>query len=107
MSFIKLLSYLFTRFIRLFEIPCVSFSFVTEQIIFQLQEALSQKDVELNELGEKYKKYTEKAKTVMKSLDPRPLSSIELNEIRNKLTESERLLEERDVSFTDFDFLGL
>ena len=46
-------------------------------------------------MEERYKKYIEKAKSVIKTLDPKqnPNAAPEMNALRNQLTEKDRLIE--------------
>lgn len=47
----------------------------TKQKVLTLQESLSRKELELSSLEERYKKYVEKAKSVIKALDPKQQQS--------------------------------
>jgi len=68
--------------------------------ISTLREQLNKKDEQMKEMEEKYKNYLQKAKTVIKTLDPKQTSGpdIQLNELRDRLQEKEKLIEhlERD-----------
>merc|ERR1711894_770979 len=61
----------------------------------QLSETIHKKDVEMQGMEERYKKYIEKAKSVIKTLDPKqnPNASPETMALRTQLTEKDRLLE--------------
>lgn len=63
--------------------------------ISQLNETVAKKDVEMQGMEERYKKYIEKAKSVIKTLDPKqnPNASPETMALRTQLTEKDRLLE--------------
>lgn len=63
--------------------------------ITQLNETVHKKDVEMQGMEERYKKYIEKAKSVIKTLDPKqnPNASPETMALRTQLTEKDRLLE--------------
>lgn len=52
-----------------------------------LQVTLHQKDLEIQELEEKHKKFVDKAKSVVKSMDTKPvtLSDIDTNVLQNRL----------------------
>lgn len=68
--------------------------------ISALRDQLNKKDEQMKEMEEKYKNYLQKAKTVIKTLDPKQSSGpdIQLNELRDRLQEKEKLIEhlERD-----------
>lgn len=68
--------------------------------ISALREQLHKKDEQMKEMEEKYKNYLQKAKTVIKTLDPKQSSGpdIQVNELRDRLQEKEKLIEhlERD-----------
>jgi len=63
--------------------------------ITQLSETIHKKDVEMQGMEERYKKYIEKAKSVIKTLDPKqnPNAAPETMALRSQLSEKDRLLE--------------
>ena len=64
-----------------------------------LQDALRRKDSELQALEDRYKKYIEKAKNVIKSLDPKQnAGSAEVAILRNQLLEKHKIIEDLEVS---------
>merc|ERR1712038_1735802 len=60
-----------------------------------LQDTLAKKDIEMQGMEERYKKYIEKAKSVIKTLDPKqnPNAAPETMALRTQLNEKDRLLE--------------
>ena len=60
-----------------------------------LQDTLAKKDIEMQGMEERYKKYIEKAKSVIKTLDPKqnPNAAPEMSALRNQLGEKDRLIE--------------
>ncbi|XP_023335122.1 protein Hook homolog 3 [Eurytemora carolleeae] len=60
------------------------------------QEILNKKEVEMAGMEERYKKYIEKAKSVIKTLDPKhnPNSAPEINILRAQLTEKDKVIDE-------------
>lgn len=71
---------------------------VLQQKIMSLQENVSRKDVELASLDERYKKYVEKAKNVIKALDPKQNSAspTEISLLRNQNLEKRKIIEEME-----------
>lgn len=65
-----------------------------------LRDQLLKKDEQMRDMEEKYKKYLEKAKTVIKTLDPKQTATMDpkVNELHARLQEKEKLIEnlERD-----------
>merc|ERR1712223_1843938 len=63
--------------------------------INQLSETIHKKEVEMQGMEERYKKYIEKAKSVIKTLDPKqnPNAAPETMALRSQLSEKDRLLE--------------
>jgi len=63
--------------------------------ITQLSETIHKKEVEMQGMEERYKKYIEKAKSVIKTLDPKqnPNAAPETMALRSQLSEKDRLLE--------------
>lgn len=63
-----------------------------------MQETLGRKETELQALEERYKKYIEKAKSVIKSLDPKQNSgSAEVAVLRSQLLEKHKIIEDLEV----------
>ncbi|XP_076867484.1 protein Hook homolog 3 isoform X2 [Brachyhypopomus gauderio] len=62
--------------------------------IEELEEALKKKDEEMKLMEERYKKYLEKAKSVIRTLDPKQNqgSAPEVQALKNQLQERERML---------------
>ncbi|XP_058022266.1 protein Hook homolog 3 [Ahaetulla prasina] len=61
--------------------------------IEELQEALCKKEEEMKQMEERYKKYLEKAKSVIRTLDPKQNqgSAPEIQALKNQLQERERM----------------
>ncbi|CAL1281626.1 unnamed protein product [Larinioides sclopetarius] len=67
----------------------------------QLQESLNRKDEEMRAMEERYRRYLEKAKNVIKTLDPKknPYSHLDIVSLKTQLLEKEKIisnLEEAD-----------
>ncbi|KAM8872047.1 protein Hook homolog 3 isoform 2-T2 [Synchiropus picturatus] len=64
------------------------------QRVDELEEALKKKDEEMKQMEERYKKYLEKAKSVIRTLDPKQNqgSGPEVQALKNQLQEKERML---------------
>uniref|UniRef100_A0AAY4A515 Protein Hook homolog 3 n=2 Tax=Denticeps clupeoides TaxID=299321 RepID=A0AAY4A515_9TELE len=64
------------------------------QKIEELEEALKKKDDDMKQMEERYKKYLEKAKSVIRTLDPKQNqgSAPEVQALKNQLQERERML---------------
>ncbi|XP_058509844.1 protein Hook homolog 2-like isoform X2 [Solea solea] len=61
--------------------------------IDELQESLRKKDEDMKQMEERYKRYVEKARTVIKTLDPKqqPVTGTpDIQALKNQLTEKER-----------------
>jgi len=60
------------------------------------QESLQKKEVEMAGMEERYKKYIEKAKSVIKTLDPKhnPNAAPEINILRNQISEKDKVIDE-------------
>ncbi|XP_060945553.1 protein Hook homolog 2 [Limanda limanda] len=59
--------------------------------IDELQEILRRKDEDMKQMEERYKRYVEKAKTVIKTMDPKQLPAApHIQALKNQLTEKER-----------------
>lgn len=71
-----------------------------KQKVFSLQESLTRKEEDLAALEERYKKYIEKAKSVIKSLDPKQGNSSpsEVTILRNQVMEKRKIIEEMERS---------
>merc|ERR1719300_2291973 len=64
--------------------------------INQLNETLQKKDAEINKMEERYKKYIDKAKSVIKTLDPKhnPNAAPEVSALRAQLVEKDKVIDE-------------
>uniref|UniRef100_A0A8C4GM45 Protein Hook homolog 3 n=1 Tax=Dicentrarchus labrax TaxID=13489 RepID=A0A8C4GM45_DICLA len=64
------------------------------QRVDELEEALKKKDEDMKQMEERYKKYLEKAKSVIRTLDPKQNqgSGPEVQALKNQLQEKERML---------------
>ncbi|KAK7823024.1 hypothetical protein U0070_025841, partial [Myodes glareolus] len=64
-----------------------------EHLIEELQEALRKKEEEMKQMEERYKKYLEKAKSVIRTLDPKQNQGAapEIQALKNQLQERDRL----------------
>lgn len=64
------------------------------QKIEELEDALKKKDEDMKQMEERYKKYLEKAKSVIRTLDPKQNqgSAPEVQALKNQLQERERML---------------
>ncbi|XP_015518663.1 protein Hook homolog 3 [Neodiprion pinetum] len=74
-----------------------------KQKIFTLQESLTRKECENAALDDRHKKYVEKAKNVLKSLELKPIasSSSELLMLRNQVMEKQKIIEEMEKSYKE------
>jgi protein HOOK3 len=73
-----------------------------------LEETLRRKDAEFRALEERYKKYIEKAKSVIKTLDPKQNpGSAEAAVLRSQLLEKHKIIEDLEVRYCAFQFLFL
>ncbi|KAJ8372329.1 hypothetical protein AAFF_G00290590 [Aldrovandia affinis] len=73
-----------------------------ERKIGELQEILKKKDEDMKQMEERYKRYVEKARTVIKTLDPKqqpPPLSPELLTLKNQLSEKERKIQHLEHDF--------
>ncbi|CAN9505997.1 unnamed protein product [Ophioblennius macclurei] len=61
--------------------------------IDELQEILRKKDDDMKQMEERYKRYVEKARTVIKTLDPKHQPVPEIQALKNQLTEKERKIQ--------------
>lgn len=64
--------------------------------IDELQESLRKKDEDMKQMEERYKRYVEKARTVIKTLDPmqQPVTATpDIQALKNQLTEKERKIQ--------------
>lgn len=66
----------------------------SSQKIEELQEALRKKDEDMKQMEDRYKKYLEKAKSVIRTLDPKQNQGAapEVQSLKNQLQEKERML---------------
>ena len=64
--------------------------------ITQLNETIQKKDAEINKMEERYKKYIDKAKSVIKTLDPKhnPNAAPEVSALRAQLQEKDKVIDE-------------
>ena len=64
--------------------------------ISQLNETLQKKDAEINKMEERYKKYIDKAKSVIKTLDPKhnPNAAPEVTALRAQIVEKDKVIDE-------------
>lgn len=70
--------------------------------IDELQESLKKKDADMKQMEERYKRYVEKARTVIKTLDPKQQPGPEAPEIqalKNQLTEKEKKLQHLEYDY--------
>jgi len=74
-----------------------------KQKVFTLQEKLTKKEYENASLEERYKKHVEKAKSVIKSLDPKQSSSSpsEVIVLRNQMLEQRKMIEDMERSMKE------
>ncbi|KAL6432248.1 hypothetical protein ACFW04_006719 [Cataglyphis niger] len=74
-----------------------------KQKIFAVQEKLTRKEYENAALEERYKKYVEKAKSVIKSMDPKQSNSSpsEVAVLRNQLLEQRKMIEDMERSMKE------
>uniref|UniRef100_A0A8C2C6H6 Hook microtubule tethering protein 3 n=1 Tax=Cyprinus carpio TaxID=7962 RepID=A0A8C2C6H6_CYPCA len=74
-----------------FDLACWLFSV---QKIEELEDALKKKDEDMKQMEERYKKYLEKAKSVIRTLDPKQNqgSAPEVQALKNQLQERERMM---------------
>jgi hypothetical protein len=71
--------------------------------VSQLQDNVHKKEVEMQAMEERYKKYIEKAKSVIKTLDPKqnPNAVPEVSALRKQLTEKDVLIETLEQVLTN------
>ncbi|XP_037544397.1 protein Hook homolog 2 [Nematolebias whitei] len=68
--------------------------------IDELQEVLRKKDEDMKQMEERYKRYVEKARTVIKTLDPKqPAVTPDIQALKNQLTEKERKIQHLEHDF--------
>jgi hypothetical protein len=73
---------------------------LAEQKAATLQETLRRKESEFQALEERYKKYIEKAKSVIKTLDPKQNpGSAEVAVLRSQLLEKHKIIEDLEVRY--------
>uniref|UniRef100_A0A4W6DGU2 Protein Hook homolog 3 n=1 Tax=Lates calcarifer TaxID=8187 RepID=A0A4W6DGU2_LATCA len=83
---------------------------LSAQRVEELEEALKKKDEDMKQMEERYKKYLEKAKSVIRTLDPKQNqgSGPEVQALKNQLQEKERMLhsleKEMDKTKTQRDY---
>jgi hypothetical protein len=80
----------------------------SEQKVSTLEETLRKKDIDFQALEERYKKYIEKAKSVIRTLDPKQNpGSAEAAALRNQLLEKHKIIEDLEVRDCVLQFLVL
>ncbi|RXN15371.1 Hook -like protein [Labeo rohita] len=70
--------------------------------IDELQGILKKKDEDMRRMEERYKRYVEKARTVIKTLDPKQKSNVvpaEVQALKNQLTEKDRKIQHMEHDF--------
>ncbi|PIO37615.1 hypothetical protein AB205_0084990 [Aquarana catesbeiana] len=69
--------------------------------IEELQEALRKKEEEMKQMEERYKKYLEKAKSVIRTLDPKQNqgSGPEIQSLKNQLQERDKMFHSLEKEF--------
>ncbi|XP_067237287.1 protein Hook homolog 2 isoform X1 [Chanodichthys erythropterus] len=70
--------------------------------IDELQEILKKKDEDMRRMEERYKRYVDKARTVIKTLDPKQKSNVvpaEVQALKNQLTEKDRKIQHMEHDF--------
>ncbi|XP_074552798.1 protein Hook homolog 2 [Halichoeres trimaculatus] len=70
--------------------------------IDELQESLRKKDEDMKQMEERYKRYVEKARTVIKTLDPKQqpvTTSPEIQALKNQLSEKERKIQHMEHDY--------
>ncbi|KZC10839.1 PREDICTED: protein Hook homolog [Dufourea novaeangliae] len=74
-----------------------------KQKVFTLQEKLTRKEYDITALEERYKKHVEKAKSVIKCLDPKQSNSSpnEVAVLRNQILEQRKIMEEMERSLKE------
>ncbi|XP_078471419.1 protein Hook homolog 3-like isoform X2 [Lampetra planeri] len=75
----------------------------------ELQAALEQKERDMRAMEERYKRYLDKAKSVIKTLDPKqsPMTTTELQALRSQLRQKDNLVHSLEDSKQDRDKLLL
>ncbi|XP_038640586.1 protein Hook homolog 3-like isoform X2 [Scyliorhinus canicula] len=73
----------------------------TARKIDELQEVLKKKDEDMKAMEERYKKYLEKARTVIQTLDPKqtPTNAPEVQALKNQLHEKENKIQLLETDF--------
>uniref|UniRef100_A0A8C3ATR3 Hook microtubule tethering protein 3 n=1 Tax=Cyclopterus lumpus TaxID=8103 RepID=A0A8C3ATR3_CYCLU len=83
---------------------------LSAQRVEELEDALKKKDEDMKQMEERYKKYLEKAKSVIRTLDPKQNqgSGPEVQALKNQLQEKDRMLhsleKEMDKTKTQRDY---
>lgn len=78
-----------------------------KQKIVNLQDNILHKEFEITALEERYKKYIEKAKTVIKSIDPRQSNyPCEMLLLRNQIIEKHKIIDNMKQSLNEFKLLS-
>uniref|UniRef100_A0A8C5FFJ2 Hook microtubule tethering protein 2 n=1 Tax=Gadus morhua TaxID=8049 RepID=A0A8C5FFJ2_GADMO len=89
-----LIPYSFSTILSLTLSLSLSFPPVSKKID-ELQQSLKKKDEDMRQMEDRYKLYVEKARTVIRTLEPtqqQPLASPEVTALKNQLTEREKRL---------------
>ena len=81
-------------------VTLIQIDFSSAEKVVTLQDMLNKKDDDMKSMEERYKKYLEKAKAVIRTLDPKhnPQNSVELQLLRNQLHEKQKIIEHLEVS---------
>ncbi|XP_057323376.1 protein Hook homolog 3 [Microplitis mediator] len=78
-----------------------------KQKIINLQDNILHKEFEISALEERYKKYIEKAKTVIKSIDPKQNNyPCEVLLLRNQIIEKHKIIDNMKQSLNEFKLLN-
>uniref|UniRef100_A0A667XBD5 Protein Hook homolog 3 n=1 Tax=Myripristis murdjan TaxID=586833 RepID=A0A667XBD5_9TELE len=77
-------------------------SLLSAQRVEELEDALKKKDDDMKQMEERYKKYLEKAKSVIRTLDPKQNqgSGPEVQALKNQLQEKDRMLHSLEMDKT-------
>uniref|UniRef100_A0A672ZMP8 Protein Hook homolog 3 n=1 Tax=Sphaeramia orbicularis TaxID=375764 RepID=A0A672ZMP8_9TELE len=80
----------------------LKFCSLLAQRVEELEDALKKKDDDMKQMEERYKKYLEKAKSVIRTLDPKQNqgSGPEVQALKNQLQEKERMLHSLEMDKT-------
>lgn len=83
-----------------FVVTIINYYYFSDQLINILQVTLHQKDLEIQELEEKHKKFVDKAKSVVKSMDTKNvgLSDVDTSVLQNRLLKANKEITDLKVS---------